>query len=300
MNNSNSLSSDGRPLMRDNLRVSPFTGANYIPKSDPYKIPTTYIDATSRFTHLAPGNRSDFATIPDSATVFGVTGQDAIVDWVFVQLRSKLNGTVIATRSGLVQRDGDVVDLNGVEALRFPGIPMDDYYVSVRHHRHLGVMSGVAQTPQQLTTLVNFTKPDLPNYDFGVQGQANANPNIIRPNKANNQQNYTGLAQNGRIKTGFNAMWGGDFDGDGKIKAENPNDDLNVLFFDVFAYPGNASGNANYDFAYGYLPGDFDMNSKSKFDNPNDDKNMLFAQLVTYQLNVSLLSNFDFFLEQLP
>jgi hypothetical protein len=162
-------------------------------------------------------------------------------------------------------------------------------------------MTGAAQTPVQLTTLVNFTKSDLATYDFGVSGQANANPNIVRPSIATNGQNYTGLAQNtNRVKTGYSAMWGGDFDNNSKIKAENPNDDLNVLFFDVFGYPSNTSGNVNYDFAYGYLPGDFDMNSKSKFDNPNDDKNMLFAQLVTYPLNVSLLSNFDFFLEQLP
>jgi uncharacterized protein YjdB len=301
MNNSNSQASDGRPLMRDNLRVSPFTGQNYIPTADPYKTATTYVDVTSKFSHLAPGNRVDFASIPSPSTVFAVSGQDAIVDWVFVQLRSKTNGAVFATRSGLLQRDGDVVDLNGIEPLRFPGIPMDDYYVSVRHHRHLGVMSGAAQTPVQLTTLVNFTKSDLATYDFGVSGQANANPNIVRPSIATNGQNYTGLAQNtNRVKTGFSAMWGGDFDNNSKIKAENPNDDLNVLFFDVFGYPSNASGNVNYDFAYGYLPGDFDMNSKSKFDNPNDDKNMLFAQLVTYPLNVSLLSNFDFFLEQLP
>jgi uncharacterized protein YjdB len=285
---------DSRPLMRDNLRVSPFTGANYIPTSDPYKITalstTNTVNVLSKFSHVAPGNRADFATIPNPSGVFAVTGQNAIVDWVWIELRSKTSRTTrIATRSALLQRDGDVVDLDGTDALRFPGIPMDDYHVIVRHHRHLGVMTLNAQTPTQLTTLVNFTKEaDLPTWDYGT-----THPTI--------SQNYAGLSQKRNVRTGFMSMWGGDFDSNKKVKYENPNDDLNVLFFNVYAYPNNPNGNANYDFAYGYLSGDFDMNSKAKFDNPNDDKNMLFAQIIGYPLNAqSLLSNFDFLIEQLP
>ena len=35
MNNGNALSSSGKPLMRDNLRLSPFTNTSYIPLNDP-------------------------------------------------------------------------------------------------------------------------------------------------------------------------------------------------------------------------------------------------------------------------
>jgi len=284
MNNANQTA-DGRPLMRDNLRVSPFNSQNYIPATDPYRQATTYINFVSKFTKVAPGDRSEFLSIADPTTVFGVTGQNAIVDWVFVELRSKTSPTtVLATRSGLLQRDGDVVDIDGINGLRFPGIVMDDYYVVVRHLRHLGIMTRDPQTPQQLTTLVNFTTAALPVYDKGtVSGR-----------------NYTGLAMTSAVKVGYRAMWGGDFDASGKIKYDNPNDDLNVLYFNVFTYPNNPTGNVNFDFAYGYLPGDFDMNSKAKFDNPNDDKNMLFLQVLFYALNASLLSNYDFFIEQLP
>lgn len=284
MNNANQTA-DGRPLMRDNLRVSPFNTQNYIPTTDPYRQATTYINFVSKFTKVAPGDRSEFLAIGDPTAVFGVSGQNAIVDWVFVELRSKTsNTTVVATRSGLLQRDGDVVDIDGVNGLRFPGIVMDDYYVVVRHIRHLGVMTRDPQTPQQLTTLVNFTTAALPVYDKGtVAGR-----------------NYSGLAMNSGVRVGYRAMWGGDFDASGKIKYDNPNDDLNVLYFNVFTYPSNPTGNVNFDFAYGYLPGDFDMNSKAKFDNPNDDKNMLFLQVLFYVLNTSLLSNYDFFIEQLP
>lgn len=95
-------------------------------------------------------------------------------------------------------------------------------------------------------------------------------------------------------------MWGGDFDGDGKIKFDNPNDDLNQLFSDVLSFPSNTLLNANFDFAIGYLPGDFDMNGKSKYDNPNDDKNFIYGAILGFPLNTSYLSNFDFLIEQLP
>jgi len=287
MNNANAIASDGtgRPLMRDNLRVSPFGGSRHIPDTDPYRTATTYISVTSKFTKVAPGDRTEFLTIPVPSTVFAVTGQNAIVDWVFVELRSKnSNTTVLTTRSGLLQRDGDVVDLDGINGLRFPGIAMDNYYVTVRHHRHLGTMTKVAQTPLQLTTLVNFTTTALETYDKGVVST----------------RNYTGMGQKVGVKLGYMALWAGDFDSDRKIKFEQPNDDLNSLFFNVFSFPNNPTGNVNYDFAIGYLPGDFDMNSKAKFDNPNDDKNMLYLQLLFYPLNTGLLSNYDFLIEQLP
>lgn len=293
--NSTAKAADGRPLMRDNLRVSPFNGARYIPDSDPYRVAANSGYSAlflAKFTKVAPGNRSDFLTVPDPSTVFAVTGDNAIVDWVFIQLRSKTNNKlVLATRGALLQRDGDVVDLDGVSGLRFPGIAMDDYYVVVRHHRHLGVMCAVPQTPAQLTDLVNFTTSALPTWDYGT-----SHPTIPAPN------NFTGLAQkNGRgAWLNYKAMWAGDFDADGKVKYDSPNDDLIRLQSNVINYPNNSAFTSNFDFAYGYLTGDYDMNSKSKFDNPNDDKNMLYGQLLSYPLNTSLLSNFDFLIEQLP
>lgn len=301
MNNGNATASDGRPLMRDQLRVNGFTGKRYIPNKDPFKYPVqlrvevnpndtttlTTLDASNRYTKVGPGLMTRWDSIPDPAAVFAVTGQNAIVDWIFIELRSKNNNTqVLATRSGLLQRDGDVVDLDGVSGLRFPNMPMDDYYVVVKHHRHLGIMSKDPQTPQKLTDLVNFTTTAVPTFDYAT---------TFGPSR-----DYTGLAQNSGVRMGYFAMWAGDFDGNGKIKADNPNDDLNTLFFDVFAYPTNITGNVNFDFAYGYLAGDYDMNGKSKFDNPNDDKNMLYGQLLFYPLNQALLSNYDFFIQQLP
>lgn len=297
MDNSNAAkASDGRPLMRDGLRVSTFTSNRYIPNRDPYKFtPSSYLSqelyVDTFYTHLPPGGSPNFVkfdSVSAPSTVFAVSGEEAITDWVFIELRSKNDSTsVVATRSGLLQRDGDVVDLDGFTGLKFPGMSIDSYFVVVRHRSHLGAMTAAAQTPVQLTTLVNFTKAsELDVFDFGDD---------LYP-----AYDYTGLAMNDNVKNGYRALWAGTFDISGKIKADNPNDDLNFLFGDVFSYPTNTSLNVNFDFAYGYLPGDFNMDGKSKYDNPNDDKNMLYAQVLFYPLNTGFLSNFDFFIQQIP
>mgnify|MGYP001184979322 CR=1 FL=1 len=286
MNNGNA-SAGGRPLMRDNLRVSPFNGSNHIPVSDPYSHPTDYVQINGKYLKSGPGLRSDLQHIPNPAAVFAVSGRDAIVDWIFVQLRSKNNPSqILATRSGLLQRDGDIVDLDGVSPLRFPGVHIDDYFVAVKHRNHMGVMTQTPMTITELRQTIDFTTPSTATFDFGTT--------------KGNGFDYTGLAQNNSVKSGYMAMWAGDFDANNKIKGENPNDDTNILFFEVFIFPDNLTSNANFDFAIGYFQGDFDMNSKAKFDNPNDDKKMMVAQVLFYPLNFNLLSNFDFIIEQLP
>jgi uncharacterized protein YjdB len=287
INNNGSVTVDGRPLMRDNLRVSPFNGSRLIPGSDPYQTPTSYVDVTHMYTHLPPGNDPEFKTVTDSLSVFNVSGRDAIVDWVFVELRSKtMRSQVVATRSALLQRDGDVVDLDGIGSLRFPGIVIDSYYIAVRHRNHLGVMTAVPYIPQLFTISVNFTSPSTPTFDFGTT--------------KNNGYNYTGLAQKSDVKPGYMSMWAGDLDGNKKIKAGNPGDEINTLLFDVLFYPNNLNRNANYNLAIGYFQGDFDLNSKAKFDNPSDDKNMLFSQVLFYPQNEFIIANYNFIIEQLP
>ncbi len=287
LNNGGAIASDGRPLMRDNLRNSPFTGANYIPVKDPYEFATTNVNVTGKYTKLAPQNSSFpyFRQVSDSATVFGVSGQNAVVDWVFVELRNKSNSSsVLATRAALIQRDGDVVEVDGKACLSFPGLAVDSYYVALRHRSHLGVMTKFPQSTTQLESLVNFTDVATPLFDKGIVGT----------------NNFTGLATNNNVKSGYRAMWQGDFNADGKVKYDNPNDDLGVMLAEVVNYPTNTDLATNFDFAYGYFQGDYDMNSKDKYDNPNDDNTRLLSQVVNYPQNVDLATNYDFLIQQLP
>ena len=281
--NGGETSSTGRPLMRDGLRNSPYTGLNYIPKTDPYLGSVGFLDLSSKFTHYGPGLLPENQTIPDSASVFSVTGENAIVDWVYVQLRDKKDYTkILASRSGLVQRDGDVVDLDGVSLLKFDGVGLDSFYVVVKHRTHLGAMSGVVANLE----LVDFTNPITEVFDFG--------------NTIPGGQDFTGLAQKIGVIQGYNALWMGDFDASGKIKFTNPGDDQNILFADVLFHPNNTSVKANYDFGYGYYQGDINLDGKVKFANPDDDKNILFSQLLLYPLNFNLQDNYNFFVEQIP
>jgi len=291
ISNGNATATDGRPLMRDNLRNSTFStvlGANFIPVKDPYEFATTHVNVTSKYTKLSPQSTDypQFQQVTDSATVFGVSGQNAIVDWVFVELRNKANrAQVMATRSALLQRDGDIVEVNGTSCLSFPGVPIDSYYVAVRHRSHLGAMTLYAQSNAVLQGLVDMSLQSTPIFDFGT---------------TLGTFDYTGLATNNNVKTGYRALWQGDFNADKKIKVNNPAGDDNILLFDVLNDPGNVNSGSNYNFSFGYYQGDYNMDSKDKYDNPNGDSNNLLFQVINYPQNTSSFSNFNFLIQQLP
>ncbi|MFZ1562215.1 MAG: hypothetical protein WAT37_19910 [Saprospiraceae bacterium] len=279
LNAPNVFGSDGKRLMRDDLRVSPFTGSNYIPLSDPYQKTIKFVNLAVKHKHVGVGSLPQYSTITDSASVFGVTGENAIVDWVFVEIRSANNNKqVIATRSGLLQRDGHVVDVDGVSDLLFPDLSDSEFHVAVFHRNHLGCMS----LPVSGGDLIDFTNPQTPVFDFG--------------STMGGRLNYAGLCRKTN-QYGYAMLWAGNFNADSAIKFDPPKDDHNILMMETLGFV--ESGNFSKG-ALGYFQGDYDMNSKIKYDNPSDDKNMLFAQVLLYDLNLQLLGNFTYFIEQVP
>ncbi|WP_422105432.1 BspA family leucine-rich repeat surface protein [Winogradskyella sp.] len=151
-------------LMRDDLRV-----AGLLPTVSPY---------------------GDGATV--DASVFDTTGQDAIVDWVWVELRDQTdNSMVIDSQSALLQRDGDVVGVDGISPLAFAQSE-DRYYVVINHRNHIGVITAVPQTLNTSTSLLDLTSnPAI------VEGGTNSV--LLLPN-------------------GFYGMYTGDFDGNAQIQ----------------------------------------------------------------------------------
>jgi hypothetical protein len=129
------------------------------PLSDPYS--TTQF--STAFTHVNSGSAA--AT---SSTVMAVTGNNAIVDWVFMELRTGPSGltTVVNTRAALLQADGDVVDTDGVSPVAFPNASAGNYYVAIRHRNHLGARTLNPIAVSNATPLVNFTND--PNFLNGV------------------------------------------------------------------------------------------------------------------------------------
>ncbi|MEM0992082.1 MAG: S8/S53 family peptidase, partial [Bacteroidota bacterium] len=80
------------------------------------------------------------ALISDPASVIADQGENTIIDWVEVILRSAdAPFGVVSRQSALLQSDGDIVATDGVSALRFPNVLPTTYYISIRHRNHLEV-----------------------------------------------------------------------------------------------------------------------------------------------------------------
>ena len=280
---------NGKPLMRDNLRNNPVTGATYIPSQDPYSVGTEYTDfITDYYTHVGSGGDYANTTIENPTYIFGLTGSDAIVDWVFVELRSKWNYTqVVATRSALIQRDGDIVDLDAESDIVFHNVIEDDYYIAVRHRNHLAIMTADPYSISDMAVGIDFTDPNLALFDYGTSMPS---------------RDYTGMSTNHFTANNVNyrCLWSGDFNADGKIKYDMPMSDLNNLYKDVISFEGNTGNDTNYANAYGYFQSDADMDGRVKYNTPGDDTNSLFQSIQLYPLNTNGDLNYDFFLAQLP
>lgn len=69
--------------------------------------------------------------------VLDVVGDDAIVDWIFVQLEEE-DGS-LHSRSALLQRDGDIVDTDGVSPVSFPNLLEGFYQIELRSKNHLAI-----------------------------------------------------------------------------------------------------------------------------------------------------------------
>lgn len=284
-----------RPLMRDNLRQNPYNNQRVIPDQDIYKVEYivnahTSVDVTDKFTHVGCGTFSQYTTIPDPFTVFAVEGENAIVDWVFVELRDKDDyASVIATRAGLLQRDGDIVDIDGTSKLFFNDVTTDYYFVVIRHRNHLGVMTKFPLHSTVIEDLVYFTTSETPVFDFG---------------NTNNEFNYSGLAQKDMTVIGVNvkALWGGDSDSDGVVSYNGDVSDMNIMTKEVVAFDPNLNPEyrVNFTQAIGYLQSDFDMDGRAKFTAPDDDRNLLFEQVLLYVQNTETRANFGLLKEQLP
>jgi len=228
-------------LMNDDLRV-----AGYIPTTSPY---------------------SDAATC--NASVFSVTGNDAIVDWVWVELRDKTDDTaVILSQSALLQRDGDVVDTDGVSFISL-NVSADDYYVVVNHKNHLGVMTDTPIDIQASSTptIVDFT--DTSTTTYGMQAQA-------------------------ALPSGDMALWAGDVNGDGLV---NFSGDVNRVLVDVILFPANTSFSSSYDFVDGYFQSDIFLDGNVSFSN---EINQILVSIILYPLNTSFSSQYNLFEERLP
>uniref|UniRef100_UPI002606C037 hypothetical protein n=1 Tax=uncultured Lacinutrix sp. TaxID=574032 RepID=UPI002606C037 len=197
-------------LMRDDIRI-----AGLIPTTSPYM---------------------DMITC--DAAVFNITGDNAIVDWIWVELRdATTNTTILSSQSALLQRDGDVVGVDGISSLTFSQAP-NNYYIVLKHRNHLGIMTTTPITLSSVNTIVDFTD-------------------------ANNQITFGTDAQTTfGMSSGIVAMWSGDVNEDGQLNYSGGQSDAPGIRSKVFNDPNNSVFGgppvASYQ-SVGYNTTDIDM-----------------------------------------
>lgn len=176
---------------------------------------------------------------------FNNMGGDAIVDWVLVELRDVLNSAnVISARTALVQRDGDVVDVDGVSPVSL--IAQDgNYHVAIRHRNHLGTMTENPVTLGDIPVSVDFSSAGLSTYGTAASKTVLNNVQVLW--SGNSVQDgaikYTGLdndrdpilvAIGGSVPTATIAgYWNEDVTMDGVVKYVGLNNDRDPILVNI-------------------------------------------------------------------
>ena len=237
-------------LMRDDLRQ--ISSGPLFPTTEPFSQYNT-APFNFAFTHVNGGG-GEMITNP---AVLTMTGPNAIVDWVFLELRNKLDRTqVLATRSALLQRDGDIVDVDGVSPVMFRNSFENQYYLMVRHRNHLGAMTNATVDFTNAGNYTDFSDPALVTYgtvaptatsarkllEPGVYGLLAGNVNL-KTNGTSFQVKYTGgKSDPGDIlirvgdTTPLNVVSGyylEDVNLNGKVKYTGSNDDTSIILNNV-------------------------------------------------------------------
>lgn len=161
-------------MMNDVLK----TVSNF-PLSDPYPV--------LGYVHTGNGT----GTI--SSTVLSVSGNNSIVDWIVIELRStSAPYSVVASKSVLLQRDGNIVDRDGVSPVSFYVNP-GNYRISLIHRNHLGIMTGNSINLSTSVTTIDFSNISTTVYGTNARKQIGSIAAMIAGDANSNRQlKYTG------------------------------------------------------------------------------------------------------------
>ncbi len=213
-------------LMSDALR-----SGGLIPLSEPY--------TAQGYSHVNGGGGET-----TSAAALAATGNNAIVDWVVVELRSTTAPYgVLATRCALVQRDGDVVATSGSGPVMLFA-PPGNYRVAIRHRNHLGTMTNTARSLSTATTTVDFSVSTTATY--GTNAQATVGTRRV--------------------------LWAGDCRSDGDLKYTGTNNDRDLILQRV-------GGVIPTNTLVGYYRDDVNMDGLVKYTGTGNDRDRLLQNI---------------------
>ncbi len=255
----------GTGLMADNLRTLPFgssaSPANF-PSTDPYRV----VPYSTNFIHV---NNTSVETIANAAVLDQTGTNDDIVDWLFLELRNLTaspGNTILQTRSALLQRDGDIVDVDGVSPVTFNNIADGNYILAVRHRNHLGL-----SIDQSSPRALNETKSTA--FTSRVIDFRNAtDPQLYGTSAAFTTASHPTL-------TTVNLLWGGNANGNAETKYQGPGNDRSAILTDL--------GGNELTTLIGYYRADLNLNKETKYQGPGNDRAVLLANILnSIELNI--------------
>lgn len=217
-NGGTGLNNDGLRTLSSFPLTEPYTGLGYA--------------------HVSGGGESI------NPAILGISGDDAIVDWVVLELRSPASpGTIVESRSGLLQRDGDIVTVDGVSPVGFTS-PPGLYHVALRHRNHLGIMT---QDPVPVG-------PSAPPVDFF---------SASTPVWGTNARKTVGSAQ---------VLWSGDVNFDHQLRYTGTNNDRDPILQRI-------GGIVPTSIISGYLPEDVNMDGVVKYTGTGNDRDLILQNI---------------------
>ena len=204
-------------------------------------VPLTEPYTAAGYPHMAGGGQES-----TTGAVLSVTGANAVVDWVVVELRSAANpAVVVATRSALLQADGDIVSAaDGSSAVTLTAAA-GNYHVAVRHRNHLGVMTASAVALAAAPLALDLSNGTVPLY-----GGAAATKTIA----------------------GRNVLLMGDVDGNSVLRYTGQGNDRDPILLRVGGGTPNATAN-------GYFPEDVNLDGVVRYTGEGNDRDPILVNI---------------------
>ncbi len=213
-------------LMHDSLRVH-----QYIPTVEPF--------TAAGFTQVA----ANTGQIPAS-DVFNFSGNNAIVDWVLLELRSAITPSqILQTRTALIQRDGDIVALDGTSPVTFSSAA-GSYRIAARQRNHLGVMT--AASVMLTTSIANIDFTNSATATYGTNALKNVNGTMV--------------------------MWAGNTARDALIKYTGASNDRDPILVRI-------GGTVPTNTVSGYFIEDVNMDGKVKYTGVANDRDPILVNI---------------------
>jgi hypothetical protein len=153
----------------------------------------------------------------------------------------------------LLQRDGDIVDVDGKSPVTFNNVDPGNYTIAVRHRNHLGLSTD----PTSFTPFLTSKQSTAPLVDFTSSAFL-----------------FGGSSAHGVATDGKYVLWGGNANMNGVVNFTGINNDKQYLYNTTL---NSISGTILTNI---YSSSDFNMDSKVSYIGIRNDKNFLYNNIL--------------------